>query len=168
MTEEFTTEKSIEEIIEEKINPFSLNRNEKNIIARLVAKYPHDILQESIDDGAVQYLVYDNNDNPIRQSIDIFFDKLGGIAFNKSLPPIKREILHLKNKGRYLFTFWREDIADAILYDYVKALENHYTEDAIIEDLKNEVSQLMNRSRNWATWTSSMRSWIDNINQWQK
>ena len=167
MTNEFIKENSIENIIEEKIAPFPLSRNEKNIIARLVARYPYSILQESIEDGVVQYLAYDNNDNPTRHSIDIFFEKLGGIAFNKSLPPIKKEILHLKNKGKLLFTFWREDIADTILYDYVKALENHYTEEEIIADLKNEVSQLMNRSGNWATWTSSMREWIVDINKWR-
>ena len=158
--------KKIEAIIIEKIHPFSLNEKGRADIARLIAQYKYNTLKESIDIGVARYFKYDTNGNLIQESVDNFLNKIGGIAHNKSLPPIEQEMLHLKNKGKYTFRYWRDDIADQILHDYVKALRAHYTEQMVVEDLKGETSRLMNNSGNWSTWTSNMRHWIEDVNKW--
>lgn len=160
------TRKKIETIISEKIRPISLNEKGRADVARLVAQYQYDILKECIDIGVAKYFRYDENGGLTKESVNNFLDKLGGIAYNKSLPPVEQEILHLKNKGKYAFRYWRDNIADEILHNYVKALRAHWTEEMVVEDLKGETARLMNNSRNWATWTSHMRHWIEDIKKW--
>lgn len=158
--------KKIETIINEKIHPFSLNEKGRADIARLVAQYPYDTLKECIDIGVAKYFRYDEDGKLSQDSVNNFLNKLGGIAHNKSLPPIEQEILRLKNKGKYTFRYWRDDIADQILHNYVKALRVHWTEQQVVEDLKGDTTRLMNSSGNWSTWTSRMKHWIDDVNKW--
>ena len=155
--------KKIETIINEKIHPFSLNEKGRADIARLTTQYSYDILKKCIDIGVAKYFRYDNDGSLLGESVDIFLNKLGGIAHNKSLPPIEQEILRLKNKGKYTFRYWRDDIADVILHDYVNALKVHGTEQMVVEDLKGETTRLMTNSGNWSTWTSNMKHWIEDI-----
>ena len=92
---------------------------------------------------------YDNNGNAIRDSVEIFIDKLGGIAYNKSLNPIEQEIVYLKNKGRNKFNYWDQSKADGLLHDYVDALlRAGWTEEAVLADLRGELSKLINSSPN--------------------
>lgn len=158
--------KKIETIINEKIYPFSLNEKGRADVARLTTQYSYDILKECIDIGVAKYFRYENNGSLLKESVDNFLNKLGGIAHNKSLPPIEQEILRLKNKGKYTFSYWRDDIADQILRDYVKALRAHWTEQMVVEDLKGEASRLISNSGNWSTWTSIMKHWIEDIKKW--
>ena len=158
--------KKIETIINEKIYPFSLNEKGRADVARLTTQYSYDILKECIDIGVAKYFRYENNGSLLKESVDNFLNKLGGIAHNKSLPPIEQEILRLKNKGKYTFRYWRDDIADQILHNYVKALRVHWTEQQVVEDLKGDTTRLMNSSGNWSTWTSRMKHWIDDVNKW--
>lgn len=158
--------KKIATIINEKISPFSLNEKGRADIARLEAQYQYNTLKECIDIGVAKYFKYDDNGKLTKESVENFLNKLGGIAYNKSLPLIEQEILHLKNKGRYAFGYWREDIADGILHDYVKALSAHWTEQMIVEDLKGEAMRMMNNSANWTAWSSNMRKWIEDIEKW--
>ena len=78
----------------------------------------------------------------------------------------KKEIRVEICKGKYTFRYWRDDIADGILHDYVKVLRVHWTEQMVVEDLKGETARLMNSSGNWSTWTSHMRNWIEDIKKW--
>lgn len=158
--------KKIDTIVNEKIYPFSLNEKGRADIARLTTQYSYDILKECIDIGVAKYFRYDNNGLLIKESVDNFLNKLGGIAHNKSLPPIEQEILHLKNKGKYTFSYWQDDIADQILRNYVKALRAHWPERMIVEDLKGEAARLISNSGNWSSWTSNIKGWIEDIKKW--
>ena len=158
--------KKIETIINDKIHPFSLNEKGRANIACLTTLYSYDILKECIDIGVKEYFKYDEDGKLSQDSVNNFLNKLGGIAHNKSLPPIEQEILHLKNKGKYTIRHWRDDIADEILHNYVKALRVHWTEQMVVKDLKGEASRLINNSGNWTAWTSNMSQWIDDIKKW--
>ena len=141
--------KKIETIISEKIRPFSLNEKGRADIARLVTQYQYNILKECIDIGVAKYFRYDDNGQLVQESVNNFLNKLGGIAHNKSLPAIEQEITHLKNKGKYTFRYWRDDLANQILHDYVKVLRVHWTEQMVVEDLKGETARLMESSGNF-------------------
>lgn len=160
--------KTIVTIINEKIRPYSLNEKGCSDIARLVSLYSYDTLKESIDIGVATYFRYDDTGELTQQSVNEFLCKLGGIAHNKTLPPIEKEILRIKNKGKSIFSYWRDDIADYILHEYVKALSEHWNEVTIIEDLRGETTRLMNSSGNWSTWRSIMENWINDIKKWEQ
>lgn len=83
------------EAIEDAIYPFELNDSGKYSAANLLHKYPTALLKECIEVGTRQYLCYDGNGKPTKESVEVFLDKLGGIAYNKSRAPIKQEIQHI-------------------------------------------------------------------------
>ena len=159
--------KKIETIICEKIYPFKLNEKGKSVISRLEASYPYDLLKECIDIGVAQYFKYDDEGNLEYNSVDVFFSKLGGIAYNKSLPVLEQELKKIKNKCKSKFSYWDENRASEILSRYVKELENAgYTEESIIYDLKGETLDLCDSCSNWSQWRSRMYSWIEDIKKW--
>lgn len=160
--------KKIETIIHEKIYPFTLNEKGLADISQLVRKYPYELLLECIDIGVSAYFRYDDEGKVTRESVQIFIEKLGGIAFNKSRSPIDQEIYHLKNKGKAKFAYWNPTKADDLLHDYVKALHlAGWSEAMILADLRNESSRMMNSSRNWSDWSDRLESWIDDIKHWE-
>ena len=75
-------------------------------VSQLVRQYPYELLIECIDIGVSTYFRYDENGKLTQDSASKFLNKLGGIAFNKSRPPVEQEIYHLKNKGKRQFAYW--------------------------------------------------------------
>lgn len=157
------------ELIEGKISPFSLNEAGKSSVANLVRKYPADLLIECVDIGVEQYLLYDSEGNPTKASVQKFLNKLGGIAYNKSLDPIRQEIQHIKAVAKSIYPYWNDSCGSELLEDYVCALQAAgWAKDAIVRDLQSDVIRLTtNRCRNWTQWSDSMREWISDIENWK-
>ena len=154
--------KKIETIINEKIHPFALSETGRSNITILVNKYPYELLVECIDIGVSRYFRYGNNGELIKESVEEFIDKLGGIAYNKSHSPIDQEINHLKNKGKSLFAYWNGQKADELLHTYVKEMALFgYSEGMILTDLRGESSRMMNNAKNWSTWSGTIEQWIE-------
>ncbi len=160
--------KKIETIILEKIKPYSLSQVGKSKVAQLVLQYPYDVLLECIDIGVASYFRYDKDGKLLQDSVGTFLDKLGGIAYNKTRTPIEQEIYHLKNKGRSQFGYWNNVKADDLLHEYVKALQAHWEDESIFEDLKGESVRMMNNSQSWTEWSSTLEKWISDIKKWGK
>ena len=159
--------KKIETIICEKIYPFTLNEKGKSDLSQLVESYPYDLLKECIDIGVAQYFKYDNKNNLKQESVNTFLSKLGGIAYNKSLPVIDQELKRIKNKCKLKFSYWDENKANKILYRYVKELNNAgWTEDDIIYDIKGDTLNLCDNCSSWSQWHSTMNNWIEDIKKW--
>lgn len=156
-------------LIEEKIAPFSLNEAGKSTIATLMRKYPADLLIECVDIGVAQYLIYDSDSNPTKESVEIFLAKLKGIAYNKSRTPIQQEIQHIKEIAKSKYAYWNNPEGSDILDDYVAALKRAgWTEKKIVKDLQEDVIRLTNRASNWTQWSDAMLKWISDIEQWGK
>lgn len=159
--------KKIETIIKEKIQPFILTECGQADVAQLVRTYPYELLLECIDIGVSAYFDYDEDGKLKKESVDNFLDKLGGIAYNKSRPPIEQEIYHLKNKGRLKFSYWDQYKADSLLHEYVDALQRAgWSENMILDDLKGEASRVVTTSRNWSMWSATIEQWIEEIKGW--
>lgn len=157
--------KKIETIINEKIHPFSLNEKGRAGVARLVGQYPYELLVECINIGVASYFRYD--DGLLTQdSANEFLDKLGGIVFNKSMCPIDQEISHIVNVGKSIFPYWNKDKAKQILHDYVYELRQHWNDDDILKDLRDDTKRLLNSSKNWTQWVSNMERWISDVKGW--
>jgi len=52
-------------------------------LKQLVEKIGPKCILEAVDTSASQYLRYENIDIPTQESVDIFYNKIGGIAVNK-------------------------------------------------------------------------------------
>ena len=153
-------------LIADKIAPFHLTEKGKAKIKLLEDNFSREILLESIQIGIAQYFVYNSNQNLTSESVDYFVNKLGGIAHNKSLSPVEKEIIRIKNIGKKGFNYWDNKKADRILQDYVYALGHHYIEDEILHDLQTEANRLIRRSRCWSEWRTTMEAWTNDINSW--
>ena len=159
--------KKIEIIINDKIAPYSLNESGKAQLAQIVRKYPYELLIECIDIGIEKYFRYDENGDLTQESVNIFLNKIGGIAYNKSQGPIEQEISHIKNKLKKRYSYWNISKAEEILTRYISALKKTgWTDNQILKDLQTEVNRLGNSSRNWSQWTDAMENWIEDVNHW--
>lgn len=122
---------------------------------------------ECVDIGISQYFRYDAEGNLTQDSVGTFLNKLGGIAYNKSRSPIDQEVYHLKNKGRASFAYWNSQRADELFTEYIKELRLYgWSDDMISSDLRGEAAQMMNNSRNWSDWSSTMEHWINDVRHW--
>lgn len=157
------------DFVESKIAPFTLNESGRAGIALLYNRYPLKLLEECINIGITQYFKYDGNGEPTKESVEIFLNKIGGIAYNKSQSPLTQEINHLKGIGKKTFSYWNDFQANEIILDYIDALRNaSWSDTQIVDDLKTEVVRLIGRSYNWSQWCDSMQGWINDIQQWDK
>lgn len=161
--------KKIETVIAEKIHPFRLNESGLANISQLVKQYPYNLLIECIEIGVARYFRYDQEGCLTRKSVEMFMEKIGGIAYNKSRSPIDQEIYHLKNKGKCKFAYWDLAKAEKLLREYVKELAiAGWSEEEIVKDLQGESSQMMNTAKNWSEWSSNILQWIKDIQGWNK
>lgn len=161
--------KKIETIIKDKIAPYTLTDKGKANISKLVRQYSYELLLECIDIGVSTYFNYDQNGNLKRESVENFLDKLGGIAYNKSRSPIDQEIYHLKNMGKRQFSYWNPSKADELLNEYVKELRLFgWPESLVLSDLRDDSVRMMNNSRNWSDWSSTMEQWIKDVRSWSE
>jgi hypothetical protein len=153
--------------IEQKIKPFTLNEIGRAKIASLLQKHTYDLLIECVDIGYYQYIKLDESGQPTKESIEVFMDKIGGIAHNKTLSPVDKEIRHVLNAGKKAFNYWNENNAKNTLKDYVYQLQKGgWSDDQIEDDLKNEVIRAVNKSKNWSEWMNIMEGWIKDIQSW--
>lgn len=159
--------KKIETIVKEKIEPYTLNERGMADLSQIVRQYPYELLLECIDIGVSSYFKYDEEGKLTRDSVQMFLNKLGGIAYNKSRSPIDQEIYHLKNKGKRKFTYWNQQRADDLLNEYVQALCLYgWNESMILSDLRGESVRMMNNSSNWTQWCHTMEGWIQDVKRW--
>ena len=151
--------------IENKIQGYKINAHGKLVIENLYKKYNFDLLIECVDISAEYYLIFDENDFPTKESVENFFDKIGGIAYNKSLSPVEQKINHVMNYGRKIFYDWRWNEAKLLLKRYVSKLkEFEYSDEEIIENLNDYVMLIMEYSQNWRHWYNSIKEQIEQMN----
>ena len=159
--------KKIETIIKEKMDPYELTDKGMADVSQLVRQYPYELLIECIDIGVSTYFRYDENGKLTQDSASKFLNKLGGIAFNKSRPPVEQEIYHLKNKGKRQFAYWNSQRADDLLHEYVQALYLYgWSESMVLSDLCGESVRMMNNSSNWTQWRHTLEGWIQDVKHW--
>lgn len=151
--------------LEKRAYPYTLLENGRSQIAVLWKNYPVEVLLECVEIGIAQYFKYDEDGNLTNDSVEEFLEKLGGIAYNKTRNPIDSEIYHIKNICKSSFTYWKEPVADDLLYRYVYALkkELHISDNEIVADLQTNVKRISRSSRNWSEWRRTLEAWISEI-----
>jgi len=164
MTEE---QQKFIDYINNKITPFVLKKSAVNKLFLLLEKYSLKLLYECAEISFAKYLEYDKNDVPTQESASLAIDKIGGIAYNRSLSPIDQEIIYLCNKGKNRYSYWNDDTAKCLLNNYVEQLLYHLTEEQVLDDLKIEVSGLFTKKKNWSEWRSQIEWWTEDIINWK-
>lgn len=165
MTENF--EEDIIDIINLKIAPMSLNEKGRSTIKKLLNQYQYTLVLECVEISFSTYINYDENGNATKESVENFINKIGGIAYNKSLSPLVAKIRHIVNLVRNDFSYFDSNKAQALINSYVKALRsNDYSDDMIIKDFDEELIPMIGECKNWSEWKSRMELWINNVYDW--
>lgn len=158
------TYKSFDELvsyIEEKIPGYSINASGLNKLKALFNKYDFDLLLECVDISCEQYLEYDDEDKPTKDSVGDFFEKIGGIAYNKSLSPILKKVGYIINYGYKVAYGWKKQAVKALLERYIVTLKEYgYNENEIISDLQDYVIPIIDDTCDWRQWDNIMEERI--------
>ena len=150
--------------LENKIFPFQLNEAYKSKFNILNDKYDDECLIKSIDIGYSKYIILDTESIPTSSSVNEFLSKLGGIAYNISLPPIDKQINYIKNVCKKKYTYWDDLKAQSIMNKYVNALRDwKWSEENILYDLENETFIKSKECRSWTQWINLIEGWTDSI-----
>lgn len=152
--------------IEKYIPELKLTENYKIEIKKWVRKHDHDLIFESIDESANRYLKF-TKEGVDRESAEQFLNKIGGILFFKSLPPVDQKISWLKMLVNKKFNANGWDVT-SLLSRYANALRNKgWTEDQILNDLQTEVKGVINAEIRYWNFVDKIEKWINDINAWK-
>lgn len=159
-----TNEEQLVNFIENRVKPFKINERAKSKLATLLIDFSLDFLKECIEISFSKYIRYDEKGQIEEKSFNEFFNKIGGIAHNRSLKPVEREISHILNVGGTAFSYWNCGTAALIVKKYVNELrKSNWTEERILQDLKSEVMPLFKTCYNWSQWRDIIEGWIDDM-----
>ncbi|MGC6430216.1 MAG: HNH endonuclease [Jejuia sp.] len=150
------------------MNPYSLNENGLKSLDKLIKKFPIEDILEAIDIANKKYLVFDEDGNITKESVEQAFDKVGGICALKNMPELKKKMAYIKGICRNRFSYWDNKKGSIILNNYVKALKQaDWSEERIIDDLENEVIPKSIESKNWSQWRELLEQWTEDVLNWK-
>ena len=150
--------------IEDKMPNFRVNAHGKVVMENLYKKYGYELIIECVDISAERYLEFDEDDMPIKESVENFFNKIGGIAYNKSLSPLEQKILHVLNYGNKCIDDWKWSDAKVLLKRYVLAMKKcGYGDEEIIDDLNDYVMLMIDDTCDWKQWYYSIEGQVKNL-----
>jgi hypothetical protein len=157
------------EYINNQIRPYHLNETGKGTVLKLIKQFGLDKALDAVNISQSKYLVYDEDDNLQKESVENYINKLGGIAYINQRSPIENKIHYIKGICKNRFNYWDDQRGISILKKYVNALvQAGWSDERILKDLETEASNLAKESSNWSQWSSSMEGWIEDIKGWQK
>ncbi|NUM42874.1 MAG: HNH endonuclease, partial [Leptospiraceae bacterium] len=151
-----------------KIAPLSLNENGGKTIHNLIKQFSIEEILDSIDEAAKKYLRLDESGEIEKDSAEIFLSKIGAFAAVKKMPPIRQKLSYIKGIAKNRFSYWDDKKGMITLSNYVKALEEHWTEQQILDDLEKEVIKLTKEAKSWTEWKNTIEKWIDDTYKWEK
>jgi len=159
------TLKMIKEYVEAKIEPFTISEHGENNLRNHLRKYGVNEVLDAVDASAATYLKFSNTEGLLKESVERFLDKLGGVLFVRRLSPVEQKLMHIKNNAKKNLDDYNPRKASIILKEYVSALRNYwnYSDEQIINDLDNDLIPHLDKEYDWDDWTSFIESWIASI-----
>lgn len=150
------------------MNPYSLNENGLKSLEELMKKFPIEDILESIDIANKKYLAFDENGKITKESVELAFNKVGGICALKNMPELKQKLAYIKGICRNRFSYWDNKKGSIILNNYVNALKGaDWSDERITKDLEKEVIPKSIESKNWTQWRELLEKWTDDILNWR-
>jgi hypothetical protein len=159
----------LKEYIDGVIKPFSMSESGERTVRALLQDYELQDILNAIDISAETYLRYPDRENPTKESVEDFLEKLGGILFNRKLKPVDQKLAYIKNRAKKNFSYFNSRVASSVLRDYVGALQQYgrYTDEQVVVDLESELSPALADARNWTEWRGLVEGWIKSITKWK-
>lgn len=159
------TNARVKRYVNAKIKPFTISDSAYDKIKLLLKKHEVNAVLEAVDVAATRYLRFGHDGNLTRESASEFIDKIGGVLFNKSLPPVAQKISYIKGVARNRFNYFDQRAGAILLNNYVAALRTHWNYDdaAILQDLDSEVLPRTQECKNWSEWRGILEGWIESI-----
>ena len=159
------TLKMIKEYVEAKIEPLTISEHGENNLRNHLRKYGVNEVLDAIDASATTYLKFSNTEGIVKESVEKFLDKLGGVLFVRRLSPIEQKLMHIKNNAKNSLAYYDPRKSAILLQEYVAVLRNYwnYSDDKIIKDFDSELIPNLSKAYNWTEWTSLIESWIESI-----
>lgn len=150
------------------MSPYSLNENGLKSLDKLIKNFPIEDILEAIDIANKKYLVFDEEGNITKESVEQAFDKVGGICALKNMPELKKKMAYIKGICRNRFSYWDNKKGSIILNNYVNALKQAgWSDERIVEDLENEVIPKSIDSKNWSQWRGLLEQWTEDVLNWK-
>lgn len=147
--------------IEARMQPYCLNESGRVSISNLLRKYSYELLEECVDISYENYIERDEQGELLKDSVEEFLSKIGGIAHNKSLSPIEKEMNHIINIGKKNCSYWNVQMSKSLLDEYVALLRYlKWDDDAILADLQEDIIRETKRVRSWTQWRNMMESLV--------
>lgn len=136
----------------EELAKCSLNENGTSNLKKIIKKYPLDMILDSIDAAAEQYLEEDERGGFTRDSIEKAFDYISRICYCKQKSednPYMRDLLYIRGILRNRLYYCNEAKA-------LKLLKDAYFNGASIENLKDLAKEV----RNWTQFREGIESFL--------
>ena len=158
---------SFEELVSmlnRKFEPYTMNRFERMNLANLYNKYPEELLMECIDIGTRQYLRYDENNYPLVSTIHLFMEKLRGILYYRTKPPVIREMGHIECVGWRKFQDWDIYASRKLMNTYAKMhLDAGESQEEVAGRMKDDLFELFHYVQSWEEWEKCAEKKINNF-----
>ena len=151
------------------MHPYSLNENGLKNIEKLIKKFAIEDILEAIDTANEKYLQLNEEGEITKESVEIAFNKVGGICALKNMPELKKKMAYIKGICRNRFSYWNNQSGSITLKNYVSALQNvGWSDEKIIQDLEEEIIPRSIDSKNWSEWKKLLEDWTEDIHNWEK
>jgi len=142
----------VKEYVNAKINPYTISEHGLQQIKKHLKKYGTSNILEAIDISTSRYLVRANSGELTKFSVNEFIDKIGGIAFNRSLAPVDQKISMLKQLAKSHLKDCTPGVMSIVLNNYVNLLRQYlgYTDQQIVDDLNGDVRLIVKSCWDWS------------------
>lgn len=151
------------------MSPFSLTESGLQSLDKLLTKFGAQQVLDAIGIAQAKYVKYDGDGQPIQETVDEAFNKIGGICALQNRPEIEQKMAYVKGIARNRFGYWSNQKGSIILKEYVDALRQAGWDDArIVADLENEVMPRTKECKTWTEWREWLESWTADINKWEQ
>ena len=159
----------VTEYVEEKISGYSINENGKSSLVKNIKKYGLADVLIAIDISAGKYLRYDQSDSLIKESVEDFYNKIGGILVNMRRSPIGQKLSYIKGICRNKFSDWNAAAGSIVLNEYVAALKGAgWDEERVLDDLESELEPKAKSSVDWRDFKMLIEKWTNDVLEWPK
>lgn len=153
------------EYVNSRIGPHhSLNRTGEQNVIKALKMNTLDIVLDTIDEVYDTTARFNEEGDITRESAEKFITNIGKYLYVKSQPPVERQLYLIRGMCRNIYSYWNDKKGMQFLRAYVEALRQwDYSEEAILKDLKDELTPKLKSCKNWSQFRGLLTDWTNSI-----
>jgi hypothetical protein len=137
---------------DKEVRPWHLTEGGKKIIEKLLHKHGIEKLLDAIQSSCNSYLIYDNEGQVIKESVELAFDKITLFLKLQSLPEQMREFYYVRGILKKRLTYFSEFNQSYSM----ELMEEAYSAGISIEEIKNLATSV----KNWSEFSMTLHDWM--------